>query len=259
MQRYLLVVEYIGTVYSGSQTQPHRLSNTSKYINTVQDELENAISTLIKTKIKTVFSGRTDAGVHSKGQTVHFDCDLEIEPAKFVNSLNGLLPDTISVKSLRKVENTFHAQRSAAARYYRYTIANREQRSAWDSNCLLVKYELDIDKMNEALGYLTGTHDFSSFKKAGTSNPAKICRMYKAEAHKCGDYVYIDFIADRFLYNMIRLIVGTLLLIQRKSLAPESLKDILEAKDNTKAGPAVSPDGLTLMEVIYNNINGESL
>ncbi len=260
MQRYLLVVEYIGTMYSGSQTQPHTLSNTSKYINTVQDELEDAISTLTKTKIKTIFSGRTDAGVHSKGQTVHFDCNLEIEPRKFVNSLNGILPDTISVKSLRKVENTFHAQRSAVARYYRYTIVNREQRSAWDANCLLIKYPLDIEKMNEALRYLIGVHDFSSFKKVRTSNPAKICKMYKAEASKQGDYVYIDFVADRFLYNMIRSIVGTLLLIQRKSLAPETLKDILEARDNTKAGPTISPMGLTLMEVIYNNnIDGESL
>jgi len=120
MQRYLLVVEYIGTLYSGSQKQPHKLSNTPKYINTVQDELEDAISTLTKTKIKTVFSGRTDAGVHSRGQTVHFDTDLELEPDRFINSLNGILPDTISVRSIKKVENTFHAQRSAKARYYRY-------------------------------------------------------------------------------------------------------------------------------------------
>lgn len=259
MQRYLLTVEYIGTLYSGSQKQPHKMSNTSKCIVTVQDELEKAISTLTKTKIRTIFSGRTDAGVHSKGQKVHFDTDLEVEPRKFVNSLNGLLPDTISVRDLKKVENTFHAQKSAKARYYRYVIANRAQRSAWDANCLLVRYPLDIDKMNEALNYLKGEHDFTSFKKVRTSNPAKICNMYKAEAVKSGDCIYIDFVADRFLYNMIRSIVGTLLLIQRKSLAPETLKDILEARDNTKAGPTISPEGLTLMEVIYNNINGESL
>ena len=259
MHRYLLVLEYIGTLYSGSQIQPHNLPNTSKNILTVQDELEHAISTLTKTKIRTIFSGRTDAGVHSKGQTVHFDYDFEIDTYKFVNSLNGILPDTISVKSIKKVENSFHAQRSAIARYYRYTIANRAQRSAWDSNCLLVKYPLDIYKMNEALAYLMGEHDFSSFKKVRTSNPAKICKMYKAKASKIDDFVYIDFIADRFLYNMIRSIVGTLLMIQRKSLAPETLKVILEAKDNRKAGPTISPYGLTLMEVIYNNINGDSL
>ena len=101
-------------------------------------------------------------------------------------------------------------------------------------------------------------YDFTSFKKVRTSNPAKICNMYEAKATRDGDLIYIDFTADRFLYNMIRLIVGTLLMMERNSLAPETLKEILEAKDITKAGSTISPEGLTLVEVIYNNINGES-
>lgn len=258
MQRYLLVLEYIGTRYMGSQKQPKKMPNTSKTVITIQDEVEKAISTLTKTKTKTIFSGRTDAGVHAKGQTAHFETELELNPSKFVNSLNGILPDDISVKELKKVEKTFHAQKSAKARHYRYAIANRTQRSAWDANCLLVRYPLDIQRMNKALSYLIGEHDFTSFKKVRTSNPAKICKMYKAEATREGDFVYIDFIADRFLYNMIRLIVGTLLVLERNSLAPETLKEILEARDITKAGSTISPEGLTLVEVIYNNINGES-
>ena len=258
MQRYLLVLEYIGTRYMGSQKQPSKMPNTSKTVVTIQDEVEKAISTLTKTKTKTIFSGRTDAGVHAKGQTAHFETELELEPSKFVNSLNGILPNDISVKELRKIEKTFHAQKSAKARHYRYTIANRTQRSAWDGHCLLVRYPLDIERMNKALSYLIGEHDFTSFKKVRTSNPAKICNMYEAKATRDGDLVYIDFTADRFLYNMIRLIVGTLLVIERNSLAPETLKEILEARDITKAGSTISPDGLTLVEVIYNNINGES-
>lgn len=258
MQRYLLVLEYIGTAYMGSQKQPSKMPNTSKTVATIQDEVEKAISTLTKTKTKTIFSGRTDAGVHAKGQTAHFETELELEPSKFVNSLNGILPNDISVKELRKIEKTFHAQKSAKARHYRYTIANRTQRSAWDGHCLLVRYPLDIERMNKALSYLIGEHDFTSFKKVRTSNPAKICNMYEAKATRDGDLVYIDFTADRFLYNMIRLIVGTLLVIERNSLAPETLKEILEARDITKAGSTISPDGLTLVEVIYNNINGES-
>ena len=258
MQRYLLVLEYVGSAYMGSQKQPSKMPNTSKTVVTIQDEVEKAISTLTKTKTKTIFSGRTDAGVHAKGQTAHFETELELEPSKFVNSLNGILPNDISVKELRKVEKTFHAQKSAKARHYRYTIANRTQRSAWDANCLLVRYPLDIERMNKALSYLIGEHDFTSFKKVRTSNPAKICNMYEAKATRDGDLVYIDFTADRFLYNMIRLIVGTLLVIERNSLAPETLKEILEARDITKAGSTISPDGLTLVEVIYNNINGES-
>ena len=258
MNRYLLVLEYIGTSYMGSQKQPKKMPNSSKLVLTIQDELEKAISTLTKTKTKTIFSGRTDAGVHARGQTAHFETELELNPSKFVNSLNGILSNTISVKELKKVPKTFHAQKSAKARHYRYTIANRTQRSAWDAHCLLVRYPLDIQKMNKALSYLIGEHDFTSFKKVRTSNPAKICNMYKAKAVRDGDYVYIDFIADRFLYNMIRSIVGTLLLIERNSLAPETLKEILDSRDKTKAGSTISPDGLTLIEVIYNDINGES-
>lgn len=258
MQRYLLVLEYIGTEYMGSQKQPNKMPNSNKPVITIQDELEKAISTLTKTKTKTIFSGRTDAGVHAKGQTAHFETELELDPSKFVNSLNGILPNTISVKELKKVEKRFHAQKSARYRHYRYSIVNRVQRSAWDSHCLLVRFPLDVERMNKALSYLIGEHDFTSFKKVRTSNPAKICNMIQAKATREGDFVYIDFIADRFLYNMIRLIVGTLLMMERNSLAPETLKEILEARDITKAGSTISPEGLTLVEVIYNNINGES-
>lgn len=259
MQRYLLEIEYIGTSFSGSQKQPGNMPNSNKPVITIQDELEKAISTLTKTKTKTIFSGRTDAGVHAKGQTVHFDTELELNPSMFINSLNGLLPKTISIKELKKVERTFHAQKSAKARYYRYTIVNRPQRSAWDANCLLVRYPLNIERMNKALSYILGEHDFTSFKKVRTTNPSKVCNMYYAKALKKGDYVYIDFIADRFLYNMIRSIVGTLLMIERKSLAPETLKEILDSKDKTKAGSTIGPEGLTLIKVIYNNIiDGEA-
>ena len=258
MQRYLLEIEYIGTQYAGSQKQPKEMPNTTKPVVTIQGEVEKAISTLTKTKTKTIFSGRTDAGVHAKGQTAHFDTECELYPSKFVNSLNGILPNTISIKGLKKVEKTFHAQKSAKARYYRYTIANRAQRSAWDEHCLLVRFPLDIERLNKALSYLEGEHDFTSFKKVRTSNPAKICKMYMAKAQKSGDYVYIDFIADRFLYNMIRTIVGTLLLIEKNSLAPETLKEILESRDKTKAGSTISPEGLVLEKVIYNDINMET-
>lgn len=257
MTRYLIVLEYIGTNYQGSQRQPRIMQNTAKLVITIQDELEKAISTLTKTKTKTIFSGRTDAGVHAKGQAAHFDTELELMPSKFINSLNGILPRDISVKELTKVPEQFHAQKSAKARYYRYTIVNRQQRSAWDSNCLLVRFPLDIERMNKALEYLKGEHDFTSFKKVRTNNPAKICNMYECKAIKDCEYIYIDFKADRFLYNMIRSIVGTLLMIERKSLPPEVMSEILKSRDKTKAGSTISPVGLTLMKVIYNDINGE--
>lgn len=268
MQRYVLVIEYIGTNYAGSQVQRIKggAENKKAYSNeitenpqkTIQGELEKALSTLTKQKIKTVFSGRTDAGVHAREQYVHFDTDYDCMESKIVNSLNGLLPKDISVKSIEKKDKSFHAQKSAKYRWYRYKIVNRKQRSAWDNNVLLVRENLDINRINEALKFLEGEHDFTAFKKVKTLNPAKFCTIYKACCFKNGDEIIIDIIANRFLYNMIRTIVGTLLMIEKKSLTPVTIKEILESKDRAKVGPTVSPKGLTLMKVIYNNVNMET-
>lgn len=257
MKKYALVVEYIGTNYAGSQIQPDMV--------TIQSELEQALSTLIiggrgcrekkstpqNRLIKTIFSGRTDAGVHSKGQVVQFETDKPIVASRFVNSLNGLLPDDISIKSIREVDNDFHSQMSARYRVYQYKIVNRRQRSVWDSHSLLVREPLELERMNKALTYLIGEHDFTSFKAVRTDNPAKVCIVYKAECSKLGDEIIFEIAANRFLYNMVRNIVGTLLLMERNKFEPEFMKEVLDAKDRTKAGATISPDGLTLIEVGY--------
>lgn len=266
MQRYVLVIEYIGTNYAGSQVQRDTKETkevlsektTPKQQITIQGELEKALSTLTKQNIKTIFSGRTDAGVHAKEQYVHFDTEYDCMNCKMINSLNGLLPKDISVKSIEKKDKTFHAQKSAKYRWYRYRIVNRKQRSAWDNNVLLVRENLDINRINESLKFLEGEHDFTAFKKVKTLNPAKFCTIYKACCFKKDDEIIIDIIANRFLYNMIRTIVGTLLMIEKKSLNPVTIKEILKSKDRAKVGPTVSPDGLTLMKVIYNNVNMET-
>ena len=253
MPKYALKVEYIGTNYAGSQKQPNQ--------KTIQSELESALCTLtggysdnssnIPKSIKTIFSGRTDAGVHSRGQVVHFVTEEPIVASKFLNSLNGLLPKDISVSEIFEVPDDFHAQKSGRYRRYHYRIVNRQQRSVWDGHSLLVRKELDIERMNKALSYLIGEHDFTSFKSAQATDPASVCVMYKAQCTKSGDEITIEIVANRFLYNMVRTIVGTLLLIEKNNLEPAVMKQILDAKDRTKAGPTVSPDGLTLMEVGY--------
>jgi tRNA pseudouridine38-40 synthase len=248
MQRYVLNLEYKGTGFSGSQKQKTK-------VRTVQGELEKALSTLTKTDIKTIFSGRTDAGVHARGQVVHFDIrndNKDLSDSKILYSINGILPKDMSVSSIWKADKTFHAQKSAVARFYRYRIVSRNQRSAFDENCFFTRENIDVDYVNEALGFLVGEHDFSSFKKSGSANPAKICTIYFAKCHQNGDDILIDIAANRFLYGMVRAIVGTILYLERKSLSPESLKEILENRNRTKAGPAASPDGLTLMKVIYD-------
>jgi tRNA pseudouridine38-40 synthase len=243
LTRYAIKLEYIGKNYCGSQKQPDR--------NTIQQELENALRTLIKTEIKTVFSGRTDKGVNSKGQIVHFDTDKTIVASRFINSINGILPNDIAVSEIKKVQEYFHAQKSAKRRHYRYVFVNRKHRSVYDGDLSLIRYNCDIERMNKALSYLSGEHDFTSFRGADCEVPNNICFIYNISCKKVDDRIILDIEGNRFLTNMVRIIVGTLLLIEKDSLPPETMKEVLESKDRTKAGQTVNPYGLTLMKVEY--------
>lgn len=258
--RYTLQVQYIGKNYAGSQIQFENGMEISTP--TIQGELEKALCTLIFGKrytsnrnlnrpIKTVFSGRTDRGVNSVGQVVHFDVDKEIVASNLIYHVNEILPNDISVSDLKVVSNDFHAQKSAIRRCYRFEFVNRRFKQAFDGDLIRVKFPIDIDRMNKSLSYLIGEHDFSSFKSSGTLNPSKVCILYRAEVERQGDKVVFNIEGNRFLYNMVRTVVGTLLEIEGHNLAPEHMKDVLDAKDRRKAGQTVSPYGLTLMKVIY--------
>lgn len=201
--------------------------------------------------IKAIFSGRTDKGVNSLGQVVHFDTEETIVASKFLYSLNEILPADISVTDLREVDKSFHAQKSAKKRHYRFEFINRRCKNAFDGDLMRVKYEVNIERMQNSLNYLLGEHDFSSFKSSGTLNPSRICIIYEAKVSKVGDKVVIDIVGNRFLYNMVRTIVGTLLEIEGHNLESAHMKKVLEAKDRRKAGMTVSPYGLTLMKVMY--------
>lgn len=257
--RYALDVQYRGKNYSGSQIQ----YENGKQIDepTIQGEIEKALSTLIiggkpannkqNRQVKTIFSGRTDKGVNALGQVIHFDSDKNIVASDFIYHLNEILPDDISVNNLRVVPDGFHAQKSAKSRYYKYEFINRRYKQAFDGDIPRVKYKVDIDRMQKSLNYLLGEHDFSSFKSSGTLNPSKVCTLTEAKVEKQGDRVFIHIKGNRFLYNMVRTIVGTLLEIEGHNLPAEHMKKVLEAKDRRKAGQTVSPFGLTLMRVEY--------
>ena len=256
--KYAFKIRYIGKNYHGSQIQFENGEEINKP--TIQGILEKAICTVTgekitesnKRPIKTVFSGRTDKGVNSKGQIVHFKYDKPIVASKFVYSINEILPVDISIRDFREVEDKFHAQKSAKRRYYRYEFINRRNKDAYDGDLMRIKYEIDIDRIQRSLDYLIGEHDFSSFKSAGSLNPSKVCFIEKAECKRLDDdRVIIDIVGNRFLYNMVRAIVGTLLEIEGHNLSSEHMKKVLEAKDRKKAGQTVSPYGLTLIEVQY--------
>lgn len=185
-------------------------------------------------QLKTVFSGRTDRGVNSKGQIIHFDTDKPIVASKFVYQLNEILPKDISVSDLKQVDASFHAQKSAKRRFYRYVFINRKCKNAFDGDLMRIKYDINIERMQNALNYLLGEHDFSSFKSSGTLNPSKVCFIEKAECKKDGDFVIIDIVGNRFLYNMVRTIVGTLLEIEGHNRSAEYMKQVLEACDRKK-------------------------
>ena len=255
--RYTLQVQYIGKNYAGSQIQFE--NGVEIQTPTIQGELEKAISTLIfgdtenkDRQVKTIFSGRTDKGVNSKGQVVHFDSDKSIVASKFVYQLNEILPKDISVSDFEKVDDNFHAQKSAKRRFYRFVFINRKCKNAFDGDLMRVKYPINLEKMQKALDFIKGEHDFSSFKSSGTLNPSKICFIEKAACQRDGDKVIIDIVGNRFLYNMVRTIVGTLLEIEGHNLPAEHMKQVLDACDRRKAGQTVSPNGLTLMKVEYN-------
>ena len=243
MTRYAIKLEYIGKNYCGSQKQPGK--------NTIQDVLESALRTLIKQNIKTIFSGRTDKGVNSKGQIVHIDIDDAIVASRFINSMNGILPNDIAISEVKEVQNDFHAQKSAKRRHYRYEFINRTQRSVFDNDLLLVRYNCDTQRIQKSLEFLLGEHDFTSFRGADSEVPSSICFIYSVNCKKVDDKIILDIVGNRFLTNMIRIIVGTLLYIEKNDLPSETMKTILESKDRQKAGQTVSPYGLTLMKVEY--------
>lgn len=241
--KYAVLLEYDGTHFYGSQIQPdHR---------TVQQEIETAFKTIFKQDVKITMAGRTDTGVHSIGQVAHFEIDESIDTTKTCYSLNGLLPHDISIRALQPVDQSFNARKSATKRWYRFSIYNHKFRSALNTKCLYVHKPLDVNLMHEALQPLIGTHEFDSFKSSNSDNPNTRCTIYKAQCLKNRDFIYIDLIANRFLCNMVRIIVGTLLKVGNKEENADYLRKILEAKNRNKAGITVKPDGLTLMAIEY--------
>lgn len=198
-------------------------------------------------------SGRCDRGVSALCHTAHFDFEEEIsDKNKFLISVNALLPSSLRVFEIENIVASFHAQKSATYRHYRYKINNSHVGSVFDLNAYHTRMKLDIFRMQKALRYILGEHDFSAFKSV-SDNPAKICNIYYANVSKDTNYVLIDIVGNRFLYNMVRTIVGTLLLIESKNLESEFMLEVLNSKERKKAGSNIDSVGLTLVKVGYDD------
>ena len=213
--------------------------------------MEKALSTILRDSIKITGAGRTDTGVHAKKMYAHFDTDQEITE-KFVHQLNSFLPPDIAVKKIFEVPQDFHARFDATYRMYQYYISLDKnpftQESAWQH----WKRTLDIKLMNEACQILFEFEDFTSFSKLHTDVKTNNCKIYKAEWKQDGSELEFTISADRFLRNMVRAIVGTMVEIGSGKLQPEDLRKIIQDKNRNSAGVSAPAHGLFLVDVGYD-------
>ena len=248
MARYFIELSYDGAAYCGWQRQPDAP--------TVQQALEKALSTLLRQDVEVVGAGRTDTGVNASYYVAHFDCESGVKDcAQLVYKLNLILPQDIAVKAVREVCEQAHARFDAVEREYTYYISQRKNPfrrfSAWQ-----YYVQLDMERMNEAAATLLEYDDFTSFAKLNSNNKTNICRVVKAEWRRAEwdeDLLIFTIRADRFLRNMIRAIVGTLVDVGRGRYTVEEFRDILHSRDLSRSSAGAPAQGLFLSDVKYSD------
>lgn len=243
MKRYFIYLSYDGTNYHGWQIQPNG--------NSVQEEMQKALSTLLRKEIEIVGAGRTDAGVHARVMVAHFETEGEIDCKQLAYKLNRLLPRDISVDRVVLVEAEMHARFSAVKRTYRYYVHLHKNPFLRHYSCEL-HYDLDFDLMNEAAAYLLECSDFAAFCKVHTDVKTTICRVTEARWVNDGkDSWHFVISADRFLRNMVRAVVGTLVDVGRHRITLEQFKAVVAGKNRSNAGESMPGNALFLEEVLY--------
>lgn len=246
MKRVKLVVAYDGTNYQGWQVQ--------KNGETIESVLNRALCDLTGEEIHVSGASRTDAGVHAMGNVAVFDTSVRMPGEKFVYALNQRLPEDIRVQHSCEVPMDFHPRYQETVKTYEYRILNREfPLPAHRFNSYFTYRPLDEKRMQQAAGYLVGEHDFRSFCAAGAQVKTTIRTIYQVEVCRDGELITIRITGNGFLYNMVRIIAGTLMKIGQGEWEPEDMPGILAAKDRLKAGPTAPAKGLTLMEISYPN------
>ncbi|OES45922.1 tRNA pseudouridine(38-40) synthase TruA [Domibacillus iocasae] len=245
MKRIKCEIMYDGSRFSGYQSQPKD--------RTVQRELEKALWKIHKkVPVKTHASGRTDAGVHAMGQVVHFDTPITMLAERWARALNGELPSDISVKRTEEVSEKFHARYSVSGKEYRYRIYRTRYRDPFRTvYAYHYPYPLDVSRMKEAAAYLMGEHDFTSFCSTKSDKENKVRTVTDISFFEQGDDLEIRFKGTGFLYNMVRIMVGTLMKVGNGRLEPEDVARILAQRDRNRAPQTAPAEGLYLWEVFY--------
>ena len=245
MRNIKLIIEYDGKDFNGWQKQPNKLN--------IQGEIEKAIERITGEKVELMASGRTDAGVHAIGQVANFKTNSNIPIEKIPIALNTNLKKSIIIKSAEEVDERFHSRLNCKRKTYRYIINNSKYGTAIYRNLEThIPMKLNIQKMQEAVKYFEGEHDFKAFKASGTSSKSSVRTIYKAEViQKENEKIYIELTGSGFLYNMVRIISGTLVDVGLGKIEPEEIKNIIKSQKRENAGKTLPPQGLYLVKVEY--------
>ncbi|GJL56864.1 MAG: tRNA pseudouridine synthase A [Nitrospirales bacterium] len=244
MSTYKLTLEYDGTHYAGWQYQPNQP--------TIQTEIEKALAHITQTRTPVIAAGRTDAGVHAYGQVASFQSEKHLSVHEWIRGLNGLLPQDIAIQQAEEVPDTFHARYSAMGKIYEYRILQAAHRSALERYRMWhIAKTLDVKAMKNAGKYFVGIHDFSSFQNMPTDTKNPVCRIASLTWKHDDSLLCIRVEADRFLKQMVRSMIGTLVEVGLGKRQPTDLQQILEAADRSTAGKTAPPHGLYLLKVLY--------
>ena len=246
MQRVKLSLAYDGTEYSGWQVQ----KNTTA---TIQEQVENVIKKYDPGLERVKGACRTDAGVHAKDQIAHFDMTVDIPEDRIALAINGDLPEDIICWRAERVKSDFHSRYDASAKTYRYRIDNGEFPHIFNHRYTYFYYkDLKLKPMKKAAAYLLGENDFSSFRSKGCYSNKPVRKIFQAEVYRSNNReIWIDITGSGFLYNMVRIIAGTLIEVGLEKREPRDMKTIIEAKDRKKAGYTAAACGLTLTKIYY--------
>ena len=229
----------------GWQKQPDKLN--------IQGTIEKAIETITKEEVDLMASGRTDRGVHALGQVANFKTNSDLPIEKIAIAINANLKKSIRILSAEEVSENFHSRITCKKKTYRYIINNSKYGTAIYRNLEThIPMKLDIEKMKEAVKYFEGEHDFKAFKASGTSSKSSIRTIYKAEVKQMpDDRIYVELTGNGFLYNMVRIITGTLVEVGLGKIEPKEIEDIIKSKKRENAGKTLPPEGLYLVKVEY--------
>ncbi len=244
MRNIKLTIEYDGKDFNGWQKQPNKLN--------IQGTIEQAIKSITNEDVELNASGRTDAGVHALGQVANFKTNSQIPIEKFAIAINSRLKKSIVIKKAEEVDERFHSRLNCKKKTYRYIINNTPEGTAiYRYLETHIPQKLDVNNMKKAIKYFEGEHDFKAFKASGTSSKSSVRTIYKTELYEKDNKIYIELTGNGFLYNMVRIITGTLVDVGLGKIKPEQIEDILKNGKREDAGKTLPPNGLYLLKVEY--------